>query len=79
MRERSCKLVVAGDADSTHAFNLRKNTAILMLIGLVADSSLLSKVYDQLDMLVVPSVSYDNVRYVLWKDALQGPWFSTRQ
>ena len=55
------KLVVAGDADSTYAFNLQKKYSDLDVdwLGWV-DSSLLSKVYDQLDMLVVPSVSYDN-------------------
>ena len=57
----SIKLLVAGDATSQYALNLKKKYCDLEInwIGWV-DASSLTEIYDQLDLLVVPSISYDN-------------------
>ena len=55
------RLIVAGDATSDYAFQLKKkyNDLDIDWLGWV-DNDALSEVYSQLDMLVVPSISYDN-------------------
>jgi glycosyltransferase involved in cell wall biosynthesis len=55
------KLVVAGDASSSYAQQLKQTYQDLNIewLGWI-DSSELASVYDQIDMLVVPSLSYDN-------------------
>ena len=55
------KLIVAGDATCDYAVQLKKkyNNLDIDWLGWI-ESSLLSEVYNQLDMLVVPSISYDN-------------------
>ena len=55
------KLIVAGDATSDYAVQLKQKYNVLDIdwLGWINGDSL-SEVYDQLDMLVVPSISYDN-------------------
>lgn len=55
------KLIVAGDATKDYAFQLKKRYSDLNIdwLGWV-NKDTLAEVYNQVDMLVVPSVSYDN-------------------
>jgi len=61
IRDIHVKLVVAGDASSEYVTELKEKYANLDIewLGWV-DSKILPEVYNQIDVLVVPSISYDN-------------------
>ena len=61
IRDIHIKLVVAGDVSSEYAAQLKEKYTNLDIewLGWV-DSKILPEVYNQIDMLVVPSISYDN-------------------
>ena len=60
-RDVNIKIVVAGGMSSEYAYKIKEKYANLDIewLGWV-DSKILPEVYEQIDVLVVPSISYDN-------------------